>query len=322
MANTIDGNLNQPLAVGTPRRRYPIQNFNSLMLIDQDYAQLESKYTAPQLGIKHPIYPTAILAEETGHSTIGGGVIRFTRTFCRVPTATFQEPVAISYTFPGKKELNAFTREWQYNEEINGYVLVYNKKELQQTRNPTTRTKAGVREVKFIDLLDQANAETYRPTDPASEITTATPILYTIGSESQVVYPVEVTGNHFKIILNGTQYIIQFSSSNWAVIKELANGYSTAGLDLPEPFKILDAPRIFSNAPGFQDQNYTQETHNENPLYETPEVITEYLSPLTNPSLETYENEIVGTYIQTDQAQVEQFIGSIYKITTTKVVAI
>tara|TARA_R100001463_G_scaffold126466_1_gene184194 strand:+ start:13510 stop:14469 length:960 start_codon:yes stop_codon:yes gene_type:complete len=307
---TYDGNFVRPVAIKAARTTYPIQNFNSLKLYFQDFVQLASEYTVPQIGITHPVHANAILVEESNFSNLAGGLFSFTRTFCEFPTTQYEQPVLISYAFPGFKSL-----EPQYTTEIdedgNTTSTLTDFKE-RIWRNPITKQVTGRQVVQWHNLLDNTNAKTI--TLQKGEITLSTAILY----KEQIYYPTEILENSdFKIFFNDVEITLKFTrqgkgQDDWQAVAALANGYNFDNLEITDQFKIFDKKRTVEQSTSTVEGQEVINTYTKIGSSEE----TNFLSTTSSPSEATYQNYITdGVEIQPNETVVEQFIGSIY---TTK----
>ena len=125
MTNNItkDGNFENPVAVKAARTSYPIANFQELRFYHQEFAQNAAAYVPGQLGITHSIHDDGVLVEEKNFKNIGGGLVTFTRTFCKVPSIGFTRPTLATFSFPGRIEqwpkyefTEQFDRGWRIKE--------------------------------------------------------------------------------------------------------------------------------------------------------------------------------------------------------------
>jgi hypothetical protein len=73
-------------ADGPPRYSTPMPLSTEVVVLEQDFVVVESGYTPPSVGTAHPSATSYLLASEGPRTPLGGGVIKFTRTYCKKPT--------------------------------------------------------------------------------------------------------------------------------------------------------------------------------------------------------------------------------------------
>lgn len=313
---TYDGQFTRPQAIKAARTTYPIQNFNSLKLFHQDFVQLASEYTVPQIGITHPVHANAILVEESNFSNLEGGLFSFTRTFCEFPTTQYEQPVLISYAFPGLKSLEPqYTTE---TDEDGNTISTLSDFQERIWRNPISKQVTGRQVVQWHNLLDNTNAKTI--TLQEGEITLETAVLY----KEQIYYPTEILGNSdFKIFFNNVEITLQFTrqgpgQDGWQAIAALANGFSFESLEITDQFKIFDQKKTVEQTTSTVDGQAVISSYVKTGSLEE----TNFLSTTSNPTEATYQTYVSeGVEIQPNATTVEQFIGSIYTTKTTYIKA-
>lgn len=102
MANLVyDGDYSTAQAVTNPELSAPIAGVNANYLLRQDFMQSLSSFVALALNTPHPTYSTYYLVDESEKVDIGGGLVRWTRTYAQVP-ASYSEPGGnYAYSFIG-----------------------------------------------------------------------------------------------------------------------------------------------------------------------------------------------------------------------------
>src|SRR5688572_23539309 len=97
----LDLNANKPLAVSERRFFAPFAGDSELYLHEQDFVQLFSKFKPLALNTPDaPKYPVSFLVEETEPQPVGGGVVKWTRRYCRIP-ARRVDGESFSWQLPG-----------------------------------------------------------------------------------------------------------------------------------------------------------------------------------------------------------------------------
>jgi hypothetical protein len=90
-------------AVSNPIFTAPFEDVNSDYMLEQDYMCLLDNFAALPLNTTHPDYgsfPAYYLTREGPKKDIGGGMVRWTRTYCQVPVQR-SEPSSIIYNLIG-----------------------------------------------------------------------------------------------------------------------------------------------------------------------------------------------------------------------------
>lgn len=84
----IDGNFLEAEAVGAPRYEYPFRKNGDRVtaLFEQDYWQRSATFTPQELATRHPELADFYLIAESPPAPIFADLLRFTRTYARIPT--------------------------------------------------------------------------------------------------------------------------------------------------------------------------------------------------------------------------------------------
>jgi len=95
-----DGDLTTPQIDGPKRWLRPFDDDFSQVVFEQDYQQFEDDFAPLNLDTPHDEILDAFLVKESEPQPLGGGVIKWTRTYSRVPAsrAIFE---SYSWTVPG-----------------------------------------------------------------------------------------------------------------------------------------------------------------------------------------------------------------------------
>lgn len=131
-----DGDYTAVLFTRLPELSAPIPGINKDYVLKQECAQLEANFTSLALNTAYPntagggddLYTSYLLVEEGPRQDIGAGVVKWTRTYAKVPD-THYDPCQISFQFPG------------FLAAGNGLALL---------RNPFTRSVPGTIEYAYF----------------------------------------------------------------------------------------------------------------------------------------------------------------------------
>ena len=96
----VDGDFTVATAVSKPRYSQPFQGDSGFYVLQQDFQQFVDNFAPLALNTPHPVYATFFLTNESAHQTMDGGVIRWTRTYCQVPSSR-NDVSSINYRFIG-----------------------------------------------------------------------------------------------------------------------------------------------------------------------------------------------------------------------------
>lgn len=103
-SGNADWTVAQPVSI--PRFSSPIPATTKEYTFEQDFQQLRANFSALALNTPHfsagmtPDYSAFLLVNEGPRQDIGGGAVRWTRTYAKVPDSYF-EPEPFAYTFIG-----------------------------------------------------------------------------------------------------------------------------------------------------------------------------------------------------------------------------
>tara|TARA_R110000868_G_scaffold305292_1_gene566360 strand:- start:356 stop:1225 length:870 start_codon:yes stop_codon:yes gene_type:complete len=95
-----DSDLTQPLVDGPRRWQRPFDDIFSQLTFEQDYQQFEADFVPANLDSPSSDYSDAYLVREGELTALGGGVVKWTRTYSRIPVSrqTFE---GYSWLVPG-----------------------------------------------------------------------------------------------------------------------------------------------------------------------------------------------------------------------------
>lgn len=85
---------------GAPVFSSPFAGVSTQYVLRQKWQQRADNFSELALNTPHPDFATFILAEESERDDVGGGYVRWTRTYAKVP-ATRNEYASINYNFIG-----------------------------------------------------------------------------------------------------------------------------------------------------------------------------------------------------------------------------
>jgi hypothetical protein len=95
-----DGDLSTAQIDGPKRWLRPFDDDFSQVVFEQDYQQFEDDFTPLPLDTPHDTIKDAYLVSEGPLDALGGGVVKWTRTYARIP-ASRQRFESYSWTVPG-----------------------------------------------------------------------------------------------------------------------------------------------------------------------------------------------------------------------------
>ena len=97
----IDGEFATAQACTVPQWARGIAELDELNVFTQDWTQNRSDKTATALGTAHPVETTAYLVEESPEQDLGGDVVKWTRSYAKIPSTHTFPGGTISFSFPG-----------------------------------------------------------------------------------------------------------------------------------------------------------------------------------------------------------------------------
>ncbi len=100
MSALDDGDFTIEKAWGAKRITFPFDGDSTSFYTEQDFTQDLSSFAALPLNTQDPDDPLSFLVAESPLQDMGGNVVRWTRTFARVPESR-NEFETFAYTFPG-----------------------------------------------------------------------------------------------------------------------------------------------------------------------------------------------------------------------------
>jgi hypothetical protein len=119
MALKYDGDFTVAAPTGGKRFAWPIENVNVPYVFTQEFMQLEANFAPLALNTPHGTLTDYLLVAESERVAIGGGLVRWLRTYAKVPAsfAKYEQfamsyPGLMTYTVSGVNQLGraAFTR--------------------------------------------------------------------------------------------------------------------------------------------------------------------------------------------------------------------
>lgn len=101
LAYVSGANWNTATACSTPRFSAPFDGIAANYLLEQDFMQNFNDFTPLALNTAHSVFSDYVLVKEGDKIPLGGGKIRWTRTYAKVPSS-YTEPVgSTTYDFVG-----------------------------------------------------------------------------------------------------------------------------------------------------------------------------------------------------------------------------
>ena len=95
-----DGTFTSASAVGAARKSFPFDGDNTSFIVEQDFMVALTSFTPLALDTAHPTYTDAYLVKESPLEDLGGGIVRWTRTYAQIP-ASRNEYGTFAFQFPG-----------------------------------------------------------------------------------------------------------------------------------------------------------------------------------------------------------------------------
>jgi hypothetical protein len=96
-----DGDFSVAIAVTLPVFNAPFEGVNIQYVLTQEWMQNLADYTPLALDTPHPDYAAFILVSEGEQSDLGGGKVRWTRTYAKLPDEYTKPRGNFTFTFPG-----------------------------------------------------------------------------------------------------------------------------------------------------------------------------------------------------------------------------
>ncbi len=98
----MDDDLTIAQAVSAPVFSKPFSNLGVVddLILTQDFWQLKANKVVLPLDTAHPDYATFLLAMEGPETDMGGNVVKWTRTYAKLPDSFTRKGGSIPYTFP------------------------------------------------------------------------------------------------------------------------------------------------------------------------------------------------------------------------------
>lgn len=96
-----DNGWTLPAVIGPARKLKPFQHTTDHHIIEQDYVQNFDNWTPLALNTPYPTDPNFVLVQEKDPEDHGGGVVKWTRVYAKVPTTWSEAGGTYSYSFIG-----------------------------------------------------------------------------------------------------------------------------------------------------------------------------------------------------------------------------
>ena len=109
-----DGDFTVATPVGIPVFSSPIPTLSDEFVLVQDFVQLRANVGEPALGTAHPSsgqtpdYSNYMLVKEGPKQDMGGGLVKWSRTYARIPFS-WDSWESYSYTYPGSSPYGAIS---------------------------------------------------------------------------------------------------------------------------------------------------------------------------------------------------------------------
>jgi hypothetical protein len=95
-----DGDFTVATACGPKQIEYPFEGDTESMVISQEFMQLQASFKRLPLDTRQSARLDAFLVNEDGFQNLGGGVMKWTRTYATIPQSR-RENETFAYTLPG-----------------------------------------------------------------------------------------------------------------------------------------------------------------------------------------------------------------------------
>lgn len=96
----IDGAVTSAQVQGGPRKSFPFEGDNASFVLEQDYIVALTSFSPLALDTAHGTYTNAYLVKESQQENIGGGLVKWTRTYAQIP-ANRSDYETFNFRFPG-----------------------------------------------------------------------------------------------------------------------------------------------------------------------------------------------------------------------------
>lgn len=96
----IDGAVTSAQVQGGPRKSFPFEGDNASFVLEQDYIVALTSFSPLALDTAHGTYTNAYLVKESQQENIGGGLVKWTRTYAQIP-ASRSDYETFNFKFPG-----------------------------------------------------------------------------------------------------------------------------------------------------------------------------------------------------------------------------
>jgi hypothetical protein len=299
-----DWDLSSPIAVSPVSISYPFPNHLQFRKYEQSFAQLLSEYEPSKLGTKHDDFSNAVLVEESKTSHLGGGVVKFTKTFLDVPTITIIEPTTVNFTFPKMYEGNSTIT----TTDGEG-VATTSENVLAKVRETYSKTVQAEVHWDYFDLSNSTNIDwgTNFGSIKIDDTVKHTPYP-NITSEGKVVslvssYPIG------SITIYDAEYDSEFHLSglnrgvNWWLLSSEFEHVPITQKFSPIVSQTFDSSFDFTNPHNEQTETISG-----------TEVSVAYVSTETTPSFESYLITInKEELLQVADSEIERFIGNVWR---------
>jgi len=328
MQAIYDGNLTRPVAIGNPRVTYPVTNLTDLYLVTQEYVQLASTYSTPSFGVGHYLYPQAKFCEETSFGDHGGGLVRFTWVFAQTSGVTQTESVIEAINFPGYKYTSyPYTETYRViNEQPDGGFTSEIKTVTKYAynliiREPFSEAVECTKVTRYLNIFEGQGSSS-STSYSKSQLQSAGSILYR-GATARVsfvndVLVLSVGGQEINIAPQDGRYYIASNVSS-------QSDYYRGAFAINSPEIIYDAPDNKVAEEIATAYNAQREEGSQTYSYDPPRglgdrVVTNFVTNTSIPNLSEYQARI-GTYgMLVRPTEIEQFKGSVYKVSETTTV--
>lgn len=284
MAAILDGsgtnNFETAVAVNPPRRSFPIIGDVATEMLEQDYRQFLSNFSATALSTVHPSAAAFYLVAETPRRPLGADVVEWTRVYSEIP-AQRNEYQTFAYRIPGLNGTQTYS--WKLITTSSGTPTVT------LTTNVVHGLSAGDNVYVGYWFTDSGTGGSFSRLARREVIAAPTTTTFTV---TEIIE--DGTVNYQKVVNSGTIRRPRSESVNSRLqfdyyVPGVSGGITTpADITILQPTKILDPE-------GNEVDSYND---------------------LTTPSQDTYLASTVGNEIVVQESSLSRWHGDIWERVT------
>jgi hypothetical protein len=323
MSVNYDGDFSTPIAIGQPRVKYPVTNLSSLFFVTQKYVQLATAYAGPRYGMKHPLYPSASFCEEINFNDKGGGLVEYEWRFS-TSGASYIESTIESVTFVGMRFRRVPFKEAYLEPSGTSANPTMTRQERTLyaydvvVREPFTESVECTTTIEYRNIFEgtgSASAQRFTKAELEGQSSVNYGGVNASVTFDEDVLVLNINGVETRISSNNGYYYIPRPSTKQST-------YYVGAFPIETPMIVRD-----DNSTKIAEAIESAYEAQKLPLsvgytggaqdYRT-QGVTKFVSETSSPSKEEYEALIGNSTMIVKPTEVEQFAGSIYKITNVR----